>query len=49
MNKKPAHELCQHTTGAIMMRRVYVRDHAHGGKFVPCGWMCPDCKQFQRD
>jgi rubredoxin len=36
------------------MHRLYVRhgahgDAHHGARFVPVGWMCPDCHQIETD
>lgn len=49
MVKKPVHQVCNHSSGAVRMNRVYLRDYTQGGKFIPCGWLCPDCKQFKAD
>lgn len=49
MVKKPAHQVCPHSSGPVRMTRVYRRDYSQGGKFLPCGWLCPDCKQVKID
>lgn len=49
MPQKTAHEICNHASGPVLMRRVYVRDHTNNGTFLPCGWMCPDCRQMRPD
>jgi hypothetical protein len=41
-----AHKLCKHSDKSHKMQRIYKRDY---GKFVPFGWMCPDCGQMQKD
>jgi hypothetical protein len=40
------HKLCKHFDQSHNMQRLYKRDN---GRFVPVGWMCPDCGQMQKD
>jgi hypothetical protein len=35
------HKLHQHQDRSHKMQRLYMRV---AGKFIPCAWMCPDCK-----
>jgi len=39
-------EKCTHKSGAVKMQRLYKREK---GKFVPCAWICPDCRQVKSD
>lgn len=40
------HKLCEHKDRANKMQRLYKRDK---GRFIPVGWMCPDCLQMRKD
>jgi hypothetical protein len=35
-----------HTEKKIKMQRIYKRAN---GRFVQCGWMCPDCGHLEND
>lgn len=37
---------CPHPKCGVLMQRLYKRDN---GRFVPAGWLCPDCGQIVRD
>jgi tetratricopeptide (TPR) repeat protein len=39
---------CDHKSGQIEMERVFTQSKDKIGKFNPCGWICPDCRQFRR-
>jgi len=41
--------LCDHRSGPIEMERVFIRSDDKMGKYIPCGWICPDCGQYQRE
>jgi hypothetical protein len=40
------HKTHEHKDRAILMQRLYKRE---GNKFIPCGWLCPDCKMMLPD
>ena len=40
------HRFCKHSDREHKMQRIYNRDN---GKFIPFGWVCPDCGQMQKD
>jgi len=40
------HPFCQHPKCGAMLQRIYKRIDR---KFIPAGWLCPDCGMFQAD
>jgi tetratricopeptide (TPR) repeat protein len=44
-----APHFCDHKSGHIEMERVFIRSREEIGKYIPCGWICPDCGQYRRE
>jgi len=40
------HRLCKHKDRDHKMQRLYKRVN---GKFIPVGWICPDCGQMKKN
>jgi tetratricopeptide (TPR) repeat protein len=40
--------ICNHVSGPVEMERVFMRSKNSKGEYIFCGWICPDCQQFQK-
>ena len=40
---------CNHTSVPIKMEPVFIRSKENTNKYSICGWICPDCGQFQKE
>jgi len=41
-------KFCNHTSGPIQMEPVFIRSKGNLKKYSACGWICPNCGQFQK-
>jgi len=39
---------CNHTSDPIKMEPVFIRSNGNMNKYIFCGWICPDCGQYQK-